>query len=127
MTLARHAVWQAEETNIGIDLQLEKSLIVANELVREVDGSPDYLAGFAYGTRTMREWRERDCNRLVGSTPVSFRFNAPAEFSDNSTWCAGFYDGQALVYHLAMLDRLPACYVDVPELPTEMAAVHGAE
>lgn len=120
-TIARHAVWRAEETNLQIDAQIDKSLVVANELAREIDGSSAYLAGLAAGSRQMREWRERDCNRLVGSTAVTFRFSAPAEFSDNSSWCAGYYDGQALVYHLAMVSRLPACYVDVPELPVEFA------
>jgi hypothetical protein len=120
-TVARHAVWRAEETNRHIDSQIEKSLVVANELAREIDGSPGYLAGLAAGSRQMREWRERDCNRLVGSTAVTFRFSAPDEYRDNSSWCAGYYDGQALVYHLAIVSRLPACYVDVPELPADFA------
>ena len=120
-TVARHAVWRAEETNRHIDAQIDKSLVVANELAREIDGTPAYLAGLAAGSRQMREWRERDCNRLIGSTAVTFRFSAPAEYSDNSSWCAGYYDGQALVYHLAVVSRLPACYVDVPDLPGDFA------
>jgi hypothetical protein len=120
-TLAHHAVWRAEETNRVIDEQLDQSLLTANELAREVDGNPSYLAGFAQGARKMREWRERDCGRLVGSTAVTFRLKAPDEYTDNTTWCAGFYDGQALVYNLAVLSRLRGCYVDVPELPTEYA------
>ena len=120
-TLAHHAVWHAEETNRGIDEQLDRSLLTANELAREVDGNPEYLAGFAYGARMMREWRERDCGRLMGSTAVTFRLTVPEEYTDNSTWCAGFHDGQALVYNLAVLSRLTACYVEVPELPAEYA------
>ncbi|NIM61813.1 MAG: hypothetical protein GTO30_09205 [Acidobacteria bacterium] len=120
-TLAYHAVWRAEETNRVIDEQMDGALLTANELAREVDGNPEYLAGFAYGARMMREWRERDCRRLIGSTAVTFRLKAPDEYSDNTTWCAGFYDGQALVYNLAVLSRLPACYVEVPELPAEYA------
>jgi hypothetical protein len=120
-TLAHHAVWSAEEINRGIDEQLDRSLLTANELAREVDGNLIYLAGFAEGARMMREWRERDCGRLIGSTAGTFRLNAPEEFTDNTTWCAGFFDGQALVYNLAVLSRLPACYVDVPELPAEYA------
>jgi len=120
-TLARHSVWLAEETNRVIDSQIDQSLLTANELAREVDGNPIYLAGFAQGARMMREWRERDCGRLIGSTAVTFRLKAPEEYTDNSTWCAGFYDGQALVYNLAVLSRLPGCYVEVPELPSEYA------
>jgi len=120
-TLAHHAVWSAEEINRGIDEQLDRSLLTANELAREVDGNLIYLSGFAEGARMMREWRERDCGRLIGSTAGTFRLNAPEEFTDNTTWCAGFFDGQALVYNLAVLSRLPACYVDVPELPAEYA------
>jgi hypothetical protein len=120
-TLAHHAVWSAEELNRGIDDQLNQSLLTANELAREVDPHPIYLAGFAEGARMMREWRERDCGRLVGSTAVTFRLAAPDEFTENTPWCDGFYDGQALVYNLAVLSRLPACYVDVPELPEEYA------
>ncbi len=118
-TLAHHAVWVAEETNRAIDAQLDRTLLTANELAREVDNNPIYLAGFAEGARMMREWRERDCGRLVGSTAVTFRLLAPEEFRSNETWCAGFHDGQALVYSLALLSRLPACYVDVPELSAE--------
>ncbi len=120
-TLAMHAVWVAEETNLAIDRQLDKTLLTANELAREVDDHPVYLAGFAEGARRMREWRVRDCGRLVGSTAVTFRIKAPEEFRENETWCAGFHDGQALVYSLAILSRLPACYVEVPELPAEYA------
>jgi len=120
-TLAHHAVWRAEETNRGIDDQLDRSLLTANELAREVDGNPAYLTGFAYGAHMMREWRERDCGRLIGSTAVTFRLKVPEEHSEDTVWCAGFYDGQALVYNLAVLSRLPACYVEVPELPAEYA------
>lgn len=122
-TLARHAVWAAEETNRRIDEQLDQALLVANELAREVDADPVYLAGFAEGARAMREWRERDCGRLLGSTAVTFRLHAPEAHKDNGTWCAGYQDGQALIYNLAVLSRLPACYVEVPALPDGDAAV----
>ena len=118
-TLAHHAVWRAEQTNLAIDEQLDQSLVVANELAREVDQNPVYLDGFAAGSRVMREWRERDCGKLVGSTAVNFRFNAPEEFKENPAWCAGYYDGQSLIYNLAILSRLPACYVEVPPLPED--------
>jgi hypothetical protein len=121
ITLARHSVWQAEQLNLRIDEQLDHSLVVDNELAREVDGNPVYLAGFAEGARAMREWRERDCGRLVGSTAVTFRLKAPEEHKENTTWCDGYHDGQALIYNLAILSRLPACYVEVPELPEEQA------
>jgi len=126
-TLAHHAVWRAEETNRVIDHQMDRSLLTANELAREVDGNPIYLAGFAQGARRMREWRVRDCGRLIGSTAVNFRLKPPEEYTDNTTWCAGFYDGQALVYNLAVLSRLPACYVEVPELPAEYADASMAQ
>jgi len=121
ITLARHSVWQAEQLNLTIDEQLDHSLVVANELAREVDGNPVYLAGFAEGARAMREWRERDCGRLVGSTAVTFRLKAPEEYKENTTWCDGYHDGQALIYNLAILSRLPACYVEVPEEPADDA------
>ena len=120
-TLAHHAVWSAEEINRGIDEQLDRSLLTANELAREVDGNLIYLSGFAEGARMVRAVGEHDCGRLIGSTAGTFRLNAPEEFTDNTTWCADFFDGQALVYSLAVLSRLPACYVDVPELPAEYA------
>ena len=119
MTLARHAVWRAEEINRSIDEQLDRSLLLANELAREVEQDPVYLAGFAEGAQAMRDWRERDCGRLMGSTAVSFRLRAPEEYREDSTWCAGYHDGQALIYSLAVLSRLPACYVEVPALPAE--------
>ena len=92
-----------------------------DQWAEQIDGDPAYLTGFAYGAHMMREWRERDCGRLIGSTAVTFRLKVPEEHSEDTIWCAGFYDGQALVYNLAVLSRLPACYVEVPELPAEYA------
>ena len=120
-TLAHHAVWSAEETNRIIDGQMDRSLLTANELAREVADNPVYLDGFAHGAQVMREWRERDCGRLIGSNAVTFRLKAPEEYEENTVWCDGFFDGQALVYNLAVLSRLPGCYVAVPELPAEYA------
>ena len=35
-------------------------------------------------------------------------------------WYRGWEDGQRLVYNLALLERLDACYVPVPEIPAEL-------
>ena len=34
----------------------------------------------------------------------------------------GYRDGRTLVFGMAMLERLPNCFVPVPDLPTEIAS-----
>jgi hypothetical protein len=121
MTLARHAVWKAEETNRTIEARIDASLATAETIAGRVKSNTFYLAGFAAGTKVLREWREHDCGKLIGGNFASVRRKPSEEYEDNTAYSAGFSDGQQLVYSLALVRRLPGCYVDVPPLPEEYA------
>jgi hypothetical protein len=122
LTLARHAVWQAEQTNMNIDARLAAALDEAESLASRVEDDHVYLDGFAAGTRAMRDWRERDCGPLLSGEFTTFRHRAPEGYEDNEVWCDGYYDGQRLVYDIYLLNRLPECYVEVPDGPQGIPA-----
>jgi hypothetical protein len=122
LTLARHAVWQAEQINMDIDARLAAALDEAESLASRIEDDHVYLDGFAAGTRAMRTWRERDCGPLLSGEFTTFRHGAPDAYEDNEVWCDGFYDGQRLVYDIYLLSRLPECYVEVPSAPQDLTA-----
>ncbi len=119
LTLARHAVWRAEQTNLTIDERLDAAMDQVEDLAEQVDDDPDYLNGFAAGTHEMREWNERACEKLLGGGFVKFRHRAPKERGEDGKWSEGYYDGQELVYSIAIMRRLPGCYVEVPSDPED--------
>lgn len=118
LTLARHAVWKAEQFNSNIDTKLHEALDRATALAQGLLEDPEYMTGFASGARAMRAWSERDCKVLVGRDfPVVRRPIPSSDAGRDDTWKQGYDHGQQLVYSLALLERLGACYVEVPPLP----------
>ena len=118
-TLARHAVWQAEQTNAAVASRSNGAIDDANRLVRDLREDPDYLAGFAAGAEAMRSWWESSCSTLVGASFSWVKKSAPKGHSGGSQperrWRDGWDDGQELVFNLALADRLRGCYVQPPE------------
>ena len=117
LTLARHARWHAEQTNLAIDERIEIALEEAEHLTFLIDEDSHYLSGFAAGAQEMQHWRERDCGRLLSGQFVSVRHAAPEEWKEVQNWCDGYFDGQQLAYSIALVRRLGMCYVDVPPEP----------
>jgi hypothetical protein len=120
LTLARHARWQAEQTNAAVADRIRQALDDAARMTAAVDTNPDYLQGFAAGARTMQEWWERDCGDLIGA---QFRFEGDRPPSARSApWVDGWDDGQELVFNILLAQRLEGCFVPVPEVPADAGA-----
>jgi hypothetical protein len=66
----------------------------------------------------MRDWNERDCGLLLARAFEKVRHRVPAERDEDEPWCDGYEDGQRLLYSIALVRRLSACYVAVPPIPS---------
>jgi len=124
LTLARHAAWQAEQTNLAIDRKREAAFEQVKAKGRAIDDDPDYLAGLAAGVDEMNRWEATECGPLVARSFDSVKKKAPedrrADTVEDGRWRNGFEDGQRLVYSIVLLERLEACYVPVPVVPGDL-------
>ncbi len=114
-TLRLHAIWQAEQTNSAVQLALDHALTEAAEAVDDMDDDDEYLAGFSSGAERMSNFTVATCSTLLNASFSSYRDRAPGDRSQN--WEDGWKDGQRLVFHILLADRLRACFVPVPEVP----------
>jgi len=114
-TLQRHAVWKAEQTNVAVRSGIDHALSEAAEAAEDLDDDADYLAGFAEGAEKMGEFSVTNCDSLLSVSFTSYRKSAPADRSKN--WKNGWNDGQQLVFHVLLADRLRSCLVPVPAPP----------
>jgi hypothetical protein len=116
LTLARHAAWQAEQINLAVDGKTELAVDEAGAVTARIRSDPPYLEGFAAGAMKMRQWRTTDCDDLLAMPFPRVRHDVPEEFAGEGfeSWREGYGDGQLIVYSVLMIERLPACYVDVP-------------
>ncbi len=111
-TLHRHTVWKAEQTNAAVRDGINHALSEAAEAIEDLDDDADYLAGFGEGSEKMGEFSVTNCDSLLSVSFTSYRKSAS---SDNSrTWKDGWNDGQKLVFHVLLADRLRSCLVPVP-------------
>lgn len=120
-TLARHAVWQAEQVNVAVAARSDRAFDDALRGVDRVRTEPAYLAGFAAGVEAARSWSASTCDTLVSASFGSFERQPPRERKDDRAWCQGFRDGQELTFNLLLADRLRGCFVPVPPLPPGVA------
>ena len=114
-TLQRHAVWKAEQTNAAVREGIDHALSEAAEVADDLDDDADYLAGFAAGSEKMSGFATTNCDSLLSVTFNSYRKSAPSDRS--KSWKDGWNDGQQLVFHILVADRLRSCLVPVPALP----------
>jgi hypothetical protein len=123
LTLALHAVWKAEQTNLAVDEKRHVALEQVKRTGKTIDDDPDYLAGLAAGVEQMRRWQEQDCQRLMARGFDVVQKAVPDERKDETAadeqWRHGYVDGQRLVYGIELLERLETCYVPVPGVPGE--------
>lgn len=117
-TLARHAVWKAEQANTRFAVVRQHSL---DELTRVVDGMQDtseYLDGFATGVEALRGWRPYGCDALASGRFESQEKRPPRERSGSEEparrWQRGYRDGQRLAYHATVLREVERCFVPAP-------------
>ena len=114
-TLHRHAVWKAEQTNAAVRAGIDRALSEAAEAVEDLDDDADYLAGFGEGAEKMGEFSITSCDSLLSISFTSYRKTAPSDQSRG--WKDGWNDGQKLVFHVLLADRLRSCLVPVPDPP----------
>ena len=114
-TLYRHAVWKAEQTNAAVRDGINDALSEAAEAVDDLDDDADYLAGFGEGSGKMAEFSVTSCDSLLSVSFTSYRKSAPSDKS--RSWKDGWNDGQKLVFHVLLADRLRSCLVPVPAPP----------
>jgi len=121
LTLDRHAAWQAEQINLAVDSKSELAVDEAGAVTARIRSDAPYLEGFAEGAMKMRQWRTTDCGNLLAMPFPRVRHKVPEQFEGDGfeSWREGFGDGQLIVYSVLMIERLPACYVQVPEVPGE--------
>jgi len=114
-TLHRHAVWKAEQINAAVRNGIDHSLSEAAEAIDDLDDDTDYLAGFGEGAEKMSGFSVTNCDSLLSVSFTSYRKSAPADKS--RSWKDGWDDGQRLVLHVLLADRLQSCLVPVPAPP----------
>ena len=111
-TLQRHAAWKAEQTNAAIRAEIETALAEAAEVIDAIDDDAGYLDGFGAGAATMAEFTVTDCGSLLNASFSTYR-KRPANDTSRS-WQDGWNDGQKLVFHVLLADRLRSCLMPVP-------------
>jgi hypothetical protein len=114
-TLQRHAAWKAEQTNAAVREGIDDALSESVEAVDDLDDDADYLAGFAAGAEKMGSFSVTNCDSLLSLSFASYRKSAPSDKSRG--WKDGWEDGQKLVFHVLLADRLRSCLVPVPASP----------
>jgi len=120
-TLARYAVWQAEQVNVAVAARSDEALDDATRGVDRVRAEPAYLDGFAAGVEVARRWSVRTCDTLVSAAFGGLERQPPKDKAGDRAWCQGFRDGQELTFNLLLADRLRGCFVPVPPLPPGVA------
>lgn len=120
-TLARYAVWQAEQVNAAVAARSDQALDDALRGLERLRTEPAYMDGFAAGVESARSWSDSVCNSLVAVSFGAVERQPPRERNGDRAWCQGFRDGQELTFNLLLADRLRGCFVPVPTLPPGVA------
>jgi hypothetical protein len=114
-TLQRHAVWKAEQTNAAVRQGIDFALGEAGEAAEGLNDDGDYLAGFGEGSEKMSGFSVTSCEALLSSSFTSYRKRAPEDRS--RSFKDGWDDGQKLVFHVLVAERLRSCLLPVPPAP----------
>ncbi|MDX1389008.1 MAG: hypothetical protein R3344_07445 [Acidobacteriota bacterium] len=124
ITVARHAAWRAEQTNLAVDERKHLALEQVKNSGKAIESDPDYLDGLAAGANAMKRWQADTCARLMARFD-SVRGRVPEDRREdtveNERWRRGFEDGQKMMHGIRLLERLDGCYVPVPPVPDEAA------
>ena len=127
MTLARHAVWRAEQTNASVDAKLDHATYETTRLADRLADNPFYMTGFIEGVEAARTVRLDACPTLLGVDLGAIRRQAAQakarEEGVRAEFIQGFEDGKVLIYGLEMMRNLPGCYVPVPQLDEAGSAI----
>ena len=115
-TLQRHAVWKAEQTNVAVQEGIDHALSEAAEAIDDIDDDADYLAGFAAGAGEIANFSLTSCESLLRVSFTTYRESPPGK--QTRSYKDGWDDGQKLVFHVMVADRLRSCLVPVPVMPS---------
>ena len=114
-TLARYAVWQAEQTNAAVNDAVRRAVNEAADVAEDLSDDSDYLAGFAAGAEKMSTFGTSDCASLLSASLSMHDTKAPED--KEKRWRDGWHDGQELIFNVLLAERLQACRVPVPPAP----------
>ncbi|MCP4901888.1 MAG: hypothetical protein GY906_33405 [bacterium] len=122
LTLARHAIWKAEQINATVVQKSKRALDDAGRIVDRLRDDPDYITGFGAGMESMRsQLAYSDCDDLLEMSFDWKKRSVPSDHDGNSSaerrWQDGWSDGQELVFSVILADRLRGCMVPVPPAP----------
>jgi hypothetical protein len=124
-TLARHAIWKAEQTNAAVQAQIDRAFEETARLTDRMVSDPAYIAGFAQGVQAAKSVELEACPVLMAINLAEVRRQAAEakarEAGVGAAAVSGFQDGKALVYGLEMLRNLRTCFVRVPDFEELMA------
>jgi hypothetical protein len=118
-TLARHAIWRAEQTNEAVQARIDMSYQETARLTDRLSSDTGYLAGFAKGIEAARTVKLDGCSRLMAvnlDPPKSTVSQASSKSTSEARGDHGYQDGRRLILALELLRRLPDCFVPVPEM-----------
>ncbi len=120
-TLARHAVWKAEETNRALARARQEALEELAAAVARIVEDADYLAGFAAGVEVQRRRATPPCGALVGASFSSDEQRPPrdrqGETPADRSFRRGFRDGQLVAWSARVARAVDPCFVPAPPLP----------
>ena len=114
-TLYSHTVWKAEQSNAAVREGINHALSQAADAIEDLDDDAEYLAGFGEGSEKMGGFSVTNCDSLLSQSFTSYRKSASSDKSRN--WKNGWNDGQKLVFHVLLANRLRSCLVPVPAPP----------
>ncbi|TFG38105.1 MAG: hypothetical protein E4H44_04355 [Candidatus Aminicenantes bacterium] len=114
-TLARYAVWQAEQTNAAVNDAVRRAVNEAADVAEDLSDDSDYLAGFAAGAEKMSTFGTSDCASLLSASLSMHDTKAPED--KETRWRDGWHGGQELIFNVLLAERLQACRVPVPPAP----------
>lgn len=114
-TLARYAVWKAEQTNAAIEEVVRRAIVDAADVADSLSDDAEYLDGFGEGAETMSSFSTTDCSSLL-STSLAFHDSSPPK-DKSKRWRDGWHQGQELIFNVLLAERLQACRVQVPPTP----------
>lgn len=130
-TVAKHAAWRAEQTNVAIRMSIDHLAEEAARITERIGENPDYISGFVQGVEAGRAPHPVACPDLMAlatGTPPGYAMpgagnvaqaarrgqtsQVPTEAQARRQ--RGYMDGLRLSLGLDAIRRLPGCFVAVP-------------
>lgn len=131
-TVAKHAAWRAEQTNLAIRTSIDHLVDEASRITERIGEDPDYISGFVQGVEAGRAPHPVACPDLMAlasGTPPGYALPgsgtvsqaarrsqvSPISTEAQARRQRGYQDGLRLSLGLDAIRRLPACFVAVPD------------